>query len=69
MKNRLLDIIIWINILLVVADVVGLGTLLYGTTIKNSAYSDIGAIIVMNVAIIYLVTALPYYLISKFMND
>lgn len=56
------------NILLVVADVIGLDSLLYGATIKNSVYSDIGTIIILTVSIIYLITMLPYYLISKFMN-
>ena len=69
MKNKLLCIIFWIVTLLVVADVIGLGSLLYGVIIKNSTYSDVGVAVIVTVSIMYMVTILPFYIISKFMND
>ena len=69
MKNKLLGIIFWIVTLLVVADVIGLGSLLYGVIIKNSTYSDVGVVVIATVLIMYMVTVLPFYIISKFMND
>ena len=69
MKNKLLCIIFWIVTLLVVADVIGIGSLLYGVIIKNSTYSDVGVVVIATVLIMYMVTVLPFYIISKFMND
>lgn len=68
MKNRLLDIILWIVTLLVVADVIGFGSLLYGVIIRNSTYCDAGVVVIVTVLIMYMVTILPFYIISKFMN-
>lgn len=69
MKNKLLGIILWVATLLVVAGAIGLGSLLYGITIRNSNYCDVGVAVIVTVSIMYMVTILSFYIISKFMND
>lgn len=55
--------------LLTIADVIGFGSLLYGIIIRNSNYCDVGVVVIITVLIMYMVTILPFYIISKFMND
>lgn len=69
MKNKLLGIILWIVALLIIADVIGLGSLLYGVIIKNSIYNEIELVVIVMVLIMYMVIILPFYVISKLMND